>query len=42
VTANIQLLKIREDKMKIREWSICGNLIIEEMSNRMILKFEKY
>jgi hypothetical protein len=42
VIANIQLLKICEAKMKIREWSICGNPIIEEMSNRMILKFEKY
>jgi hypothetical protein len=42
VTVNIQLLKICEVKMKIRQWSICGNPIIEEMSNRMILKFEKY
>jgi hypothetical protein len=42
VTTNIQLLKICEAKMKIREWSICGNPIIEAISNRMILKFEKY
>jgi hypothetical protein len=28
--------------MKIREWSVCGNDIIEEMSTKMIEKFDKY
>jgi hypothetical protein len=42
VTANVQLLKICEAKMKIREWSVCGNDIIEEMSTKMIEKFDKY
>uniref|UniRef100_A0A0A9FHY9 HAT C-terminal dimerisation domain-containing protein n=1 Tax=Arundo donax TaxID=35708 RepID=A0A0A9FHY9_ARUDO len=42
VTANAQLLKICEAKMKIKEWSACGNPIIEEMSSKMIEKFDKY
>jgi hypothetical protein len=42
VAANVQLLKICEAKMKIREWSGCGNSIIEEMSAKMIQKFDKY
>jgi hypothetical protein len=42
VTANIQLLKICEAKVKITQWSECGNPIIEEMSKKMIEKFEKY
>jgi hypothetical protein len=39
---NIQLLKICEAKMKIKEWSACSNPIIEQMSAKMIEKFDKY
>lgn len=42
VTANVQLLKICEAKEQIRQWSTCGNPIIEEMSFEMIEKFDKY
>jgi hypothetical protein len=42
VTANIQLLKICEAKMQIRQWSACANPIIEKMSSKMIDKFDKY
>jgi len=42
VTANIQLFKICEAKTKIKQWSACGIPIIEEMSTKMIEKFDKY
>ena len=42
VTANIQLLKICEAKEQIRQWAVCGNPIIEQMSFEMIVKFDKY
>ena len=42
VTANIQLLKICEAKMQIRQWAACANPIIEKMSSKMIDKFDKY
>ena len=42
VTANIQLLKICEAKEQIRQWAVCGNPIIEQMSFEMIEKFDKY
>jgi len=42
VTANIQLLKICEAKEQIRQWVVCGNPIIEQMSFEMIVKFDKY
>lgn len=28
--------------MKIRQWSTCGNQIIEAMSVSMVTKFDKY
>jgi hypothetical protein len=42
ITANVQLLKICEAKMKIKDWSSCGHSIIESMSEKMIQKFDKY
>jgi hypothetical protein len=42
VTANVQLFKICEAKTKIKQWSPCGIPIIEEMSTKMIEKFDKY
>jgi hypothetical protein len=42
VTANVQLLKICEAKEQIRQWSVCGNPIIEQMSFEMSEKFDKY
>ncbi|CAA0809065.1 Unknown protein [Striga hermonthica] len=42
VTANVQLLKICEAKVQMRQWSVCGNPIIEQMSANMIEKFDKY
>ncbi|CAA0825803.1 Unknown protein [Striga hermonthica] len=42
VTANVQLFKICEAKTKIMNWSACGIPIIEEMSTKMIKKFDKY
>jgi hypothetical protein len=40
VTVNIDLLKICEAKMKIKEWFACGNPIIEQMPAKMIEKFD--
>jgi hypothetical protein len=42
VTANVQLLKICEAKTKMRQWGTCGIHITEEMTARMIEKFDKY
>jgi len=42
VTANVQLLKICEDKEQMKQWATCGNHIIQEMSLEMIQKFDKY
>ena len=42
VTANVQLFKICEAKTKIKKWSSCGIPIIEQMSTKMIEKFDKY
>jgi hypothetical protein len=42
VTANVQLLKICEAKEQIRQWSVCGNPIIEQISFEMSEKFDKY
>ncbi|WVZ51492.1 hypothetical protein U9M48_002636 [Paspalum notatum var. saurae] len=42
VTANIQLLKICEAKVKITKWSECRNPIIQVVSKNMIEKFDKY
>jgi hypothetical protein len=41
-TANIMFPKICEIKMNMRQWSSCGNEIIEEMSVMMHEKFDKY
>ena len=42
VTANMFFYKICEVRSKIREWSSCGNPLIEEMSDNMEAKFRKY
>jgi len=42
VTTNVQLFKICEAKTKIKKWSSCGIPIIEQMSTKMIEKFDKY
>ncbi|KAF0921598.1 hypothetical protein E2562_009790 [Oryza meyeriana var. granulata] len=42
VIANVQLFKICEAKTKIKKWSECGISIIEQMSTKMIEKFDKY
>jgi hypothetical protein len=42
VTANIYFAKICEIRMKIRQWSTCGNAMIEAMFVNMVAKFDKY
>jgi hypothetical protein len=42
VTANVYFPKICEIKMKIRQWATSSNLVIQEMSSNMIVKFDKY
>jgi hypothetical protein len=42
VTANVYFAKIYEIRMKIRQWSTCGNVMIEAMSANMVAKFDKY
>jgi hypothetical protein len=42
VTANLFFYKICEIRSNIKEWSICGNFLIEEMSANMEAKFKKY
>jgi hypothetical protein len=42
VTANIFFMKICEIRVKIRQWSTCGNPLVEAMSANMIAKFDKY
>jgi len=42
VTANIFFPKVCEIKMKIRQWATSTDLVIQEMSNSMIEKFDKY
>jgi hypothetical protein len=42
VTANIYFMKICEIRVKIRQWSTCGNPLLETMSANMIAKFDKY
>jgi hypothetical protein len=42
VTANVYFAKICEIRMKIRQWSTCGNAMIEAMSVNMVAKFDKY
>lgn len=42
VTANMFFYKICEIRSNIKEWSVCGNFLIEEMSVNMEAKFKKY
>jgi len=42
VTANVYFAKICEIRMKIRQWSTCGNAMVEAMSANMVAKFDKY
>ena len=42
VTANNYFLKIAEIRKKIRQWSACGNPLVEAMSAKMVAKFDKY
>jgi hypothetical protein len=42
VTANVFFPKICEIKMRIRQWATSTDLCIQEMSNNMIDKFDKY
>jgi hypothetical protein len=41
VTANIYFMKIYEIRVKIRQWSTCGNPLLQAMSANMIAKFDK-
>jgi hypothetical protein len=42
VTANIYFARIAKIRKQIRQWSTCGNPLVEEMSVNMIEKFDKY
>jgi len=42
VTANIYFTKIAEVRKEIREWSTCGNPLVQAMSANMVAKFDKY
>jgi len=42
VTANIYFTKIAEVRKEIREWSTCGNPLVEAMLANMVAKFDKY
>jgi hypothetical protein len=42
VTANLFFYKVCEIRYNIREWSTCGNPLIEAMSCDMEAKFKKY
>jgi hypothetical protein len=42
VTANMFFYKICEIRSNIKEWSVCGNFLIQEMSAIMEAKFKKY
>jgi hypothetical protein len=35
-------MKIYEIRVKIRQWSTCGNPLVQTMSSNMIAKFDKY
>lgn len=41
VTANIYFTRIAKIRMQIRQWSSCGNPLVEAMSANMIAKFDK-
>jgi len=42
VTSNIYFTRIAEVRKEIREWSTCGNPLVEAMSANMVAKFDKY
>jgi hypothetical protein len=42
VTANIYFTRIAKIRKQIRQWSSCGNPLVEAMSANMIAKFDKY
>jgi hypothetical protein len=42
VTANIYFTHIAAIMKKIRQWSNCGNPLVEEMSANMVATFDKY
>jgi len=42
VTANMYFTKIAEVRKEIREWSTCGNPLVQAMSANMVAKFDKY
>jgi hypothetical protein len=42
VIANVYFAKICEIRIKIRQWSTCGNAMIEAMSVNMVAKFDRY
>jgi hypothetical protein len=42
VTANIYFTRIAKIRKQIRQWSSCGNPLVEAMSDNMIAKFDKY
>ena len=42
VTANIYFTRVAKIRKQIRQWSYCGNPLVEAMSANMIAKFDKY
>jgi hypothetical protein len=42
VTANIYFMNICEIRVKIRQWSTCGNPLVQAMAANMVAKFDKY
>jgi hypothetical protein len=42
VTANTYFTQVAEVRKKIRQWSVCGNPLVEKMSADMVAKFDKY
>lgn len=41
-TANLYFEKVCEILLALRNWTSCGNKVIESMSSKMIVKFNKY
>jgi hypothetical protein len=42
VTANIYFTRIAKIRKQIRQWSTCGNPLVESMSANMVAKFDQY
>ena len=42
ITANIYFTRIARIRKEIREWSTCGNPLVQTMSANIIAKFDKY